>query len=371
MTPRNRAMNQTLEYRNNKHSQSVTMFIMKLVSFAMAVAFSVSAPVFAANALGVPNWDATLATQTARLPGSQAQLQDLFGLVRIRDHAALERRLDAVITGGALSQPARDAILFDFTVGLADFDDVDPVIIDRLRGVRSLVLVSHEERAGVGVPLFNIAAAAEGVFGHHQRLAAREDAALVMEASAEAWVGAYLLANGDQRRGFNDSLETATSDVLSRILENSLQQLPKSPELTPAAGMSALLLSDAFALQQVVRYGGGADLARILEAAGNTLANQDALALLRYAVSEAPAVNASLAIAQLYPALASSREAGELLLSHLDHSDLGPAAALALANAGGPDVRARLRQIAQQDEGLASSRARIALGAGSAQGVLE
>jgi hypothetical protein len=103
MTPRNRAMNQTLEYRNNKHSQSVTMFIMKLVSFAMAVAFSVSAPVFAANALGVPNWDATLATQTARLPGSQAQLQDLFGLVRIRDYAALERRLDAVITGGALS----------------------------------------------------------------------------------------------------------------------------------------------------------------------------------------------------------------------------------------------------------------------------
>lgn len=344
---------------------------MKLLCIAIAVAYSVSHPVFGSSKLDAPNWDATLATQTANLPESQTRLQELFELMRSREFATIENRLDAVIAGGSLSQPTRDAILFRFTVGLADFEDVDPEIITRLRGVRSMVRIPHEERAEVGVPLFNIAGAAEGVFRHHQRLNAYQDSILVMDASPEAWVDAFLLANRAQRKGFTDSIEAASNDMLAGILDSSLQQLPKSPELTPAVGKTALLLGDALALQEVVKHGSGADLARILEAAGHTLPAEDTLALLQYAVSEAPAVNASLAIAQLYPPLSSNRDTGELLLSKLGDADLGSAAALALATAGSPDVLARLQQVAQQDEGLASARAKIALGTGSGKGGLE
>ena len=340
---------------------------MKSFCITIAVAFSVSSPLFGANKLEAPNWDATLATQTANLPESQARLEALFVLVRSGDLAMLEHSLNSVIVGGSLSQPTRDSILFNFTVGLADLEHVDPKVIDRLREVKPMVFVSHEERATVGVPLFNIAGAAEGVFQHYQRLDAQADAKAAMSVSPDAWNDAYLLASGSQRRGFTDALETASDDALSGILQNALQRLPTSPELTPAAGKAALLVGDGLALQQVVRFGTGADLPRILEAASHTLSSADTLALLEYAIAEASPVNASLAIAQLYSPLAGMPEANDLLLAQLADTDVGAAAALALATSANAETLERLRHIAQQDDGLASARARIALDLGSAR----
>ena len=330
-----------------------------------AAAVYFSAPAFGADKLHSPNWDATLATQAASLPAGQAQLQDLFSLVRASDKTALGSRLDQVIRGGSLSQPVRDAVLFNFTIGLADFDEIDTEIIDQLRTVEPMVWVSHEERAGVGVPLFNIAGAAEGIYQLQARRSAVDMSKARLGESPMGWVEAFLDADSAQRKGFVDSLAEASSTELEGVMNQSLQQLAAASELTPVAGKSALLLGDVEALQQVIQDGSGADLARIIEAAGATLSRQDAFALLEHAVAHASAVNASLAISQLFKSVETMPEANELLFSKLGDAELGSTAALTLAGIDSMDIRARLQELAQENEGLAPARARIALEMGS------
>lgn len=332
-------------------------------SLLMVVALVLWAPGNADGRDGpqVPNWDTTLAMQTANAPASQAGLEDLFALLRNGDLARLDERLNAIIFGGSLSQPVRDSILFHFTVGLADFDDVDEGIIQRLRAVEPRVIVPHEERASVGVPLFNIAGAAEGVYQLGLRREARAQALRVMDRPPDEWVDAYLTASRAQRTGFADALGGAPVEALSGILAAALQRLPSNTELTPIAGKTALLLTDEPALEQVARHGGGSELARILEAAGRTLPAGDALALLHFAVAEAPAANAALAIAQIYPRLADEPEATGLLFDTLTDDALGSAAALALAGSGDREARAGLQRVAEDGESPAAARARHAL----------
>ncbi|HKJ18243.1 MAG TPA: hypothetical protein VJ984_12895, partial [Xanthomonadales bacterium] len=269
---------------------------------------------------------------------------------------------DQVIRGGSLSQPVRDAVLFNFTIGLADFDEIDTEIIDQLRTVEPMVWVSHEERADVGVPLFNIAGAAEGIYQLQARRSAVDMAKARLGESPRAWVEAFLGADSAQRKGFVDSLADASSTELEGVKNQSLQQLAAASEqLTPVAGKSALLLGDVEALQQVIQDGSGADLARIIEAAGATLSSQDAFALLEHAVAHASAVNASLAISQLFKSVETMPEANELLFSKLGDAELGSTAALTLAGIDSMDIRARLQELAQENEGLAPARARLAL----------
>lgn len=311
--------------------------------------------------LSAPNWDHSLAAQTAQVPASHARVDELFSLLAAGDRAALESRLDAIIAGRGLTEPARDFILFRFAVGLADFDAVDPGVIARLRAVSPTVLVPHPDQASVGVPLFNIAGAAEGVRHLGMRRQARNEARRALGASPETWINAFLDASSSERDGFADALDEAPSDVLADLLDTATAQPSAAVELTPVIGKSALLLGDTHGLEFVVRHGGGSDLARILEAAGRTLPGTDSRALLQSAISGAPAANASLAIAQLYPPLADDPVATDLLFATLGNGELGPAAAMALAALGGTDVRAALQQVAEEEDGLAAARARSAL----------
>lgn len=311
--------------------------------------------------LSAPNWDESLAAQTAQLPESHDRVGELFSLLASGDGSALESRLDATISGRGLTAPARDFILFRFAVGLADYDAVDPEIIDRLRAVSPMVLVPHPERATVGVPLFNIAGAAEGVRHLGMRRQARNEARHALGGPPDTWISAYLRASPTQRKGFVDALDVAPGDVLASLLDAAAAQPSAAAELTPVMGKSALLLGDAHGLEFVVHNGGGSDLARILEAAGKTLPGTDSRALLQSAISGAPAANASLAIAQLYPSLADDPVATDLLFSILENAELGPAAAMALAASGGTDVRAALQQVAEEKDGLAAARARSVL----------
>jgi len=319
------------------------------------------AVVFAEQRIQPPNWDSRFAAEMARVPQSQARVEELFSLLQADDSAGLYARLDETIAGGSLMQPSRDYVLFQFAVGLADYPDSDPQLLQRLRAVTPRVLVPHPERESVGVPLFNIAGAAEGVHQLRLRRQAQADAERSLGASGDQWVNAYLLASRSQRMGFSDALTTADAAALSDILDAAVRGLEQAPVLTPIAGKTALLLGDASALRGVVRSGGGNELAGILEAAALTLPPADVLTLLEVAIAEAPASNASLAIAQLYPRLADDPLATELLFDILGNTELGAAAAMALAAAGGPGVRADLQRIALEESGLASARARSAL----------
>lgn len=318
--------------------------------------------------LSAPNWDESLAAQTAQVPESQARVAELFNLLAGGDRAALERRLDETIAAHGLTAPARDYVLFRFTVGLADLDAIDGEIVERLRNVSSLVLVPHPDRASVGVPLFNIAGAAEGVRNLDRRRQAADEARDRMGGSAQTWIAAYLGAPRVERSGFVDALDQAPDIMLAGLLEAGVALPSAAVDLTPVLGKSALLLGDPAALEFVVHHGGGSELAGILEAAARTLPATDGRVLLQAAVSDAPPPNAALAIAQLYPRLAGDPAATELLFSNLGHADLGGVAAMALARSGGTDVRAALRRVAEEGDDLAAARARSVLALRASQG---
>ena len=336
----------------------------------MLSAWLLSTPALAAaqEALSRPNWDESLAVQTAEVPDSHARLETLFSLLESGKRGQLEPSLERVISGVGLSAPARDFILFHFAAGLADYPAVDPQIVERLRTVEPMVMVPHPERDSLGVPLYNIAAAAQGVqhLGHRRR--ARSEATTALADSPERWLNAYLSEPGNARMGYIDALDEAPGPALVGLIDAAAARPDVAVELTPVVGKSALLLGDRQALRYVVKNGGGSDLARILEAAGRTLPPGDSLALLAFAVAEAPPANASLAMAQLYPALAEDPAARNLMLSTLGHADLGAAAAIILASRGGPEARALLRAVADGQDGLAAQRARSALALGPSQG---
>jgi hypothetical protein len=308
-----------------------------------------------------PNWDSALAMETANVPDSHARVEELFSQLERGDLAGVNARLDTLIAGGSLPQPARDFVLFRFAVGLAEFGEVDPGLVQRLRSVKPAALVPHQERDTAGVPLFNPAAAAEGVYQLGLRRQARTQATEALAAPADAWLDAYLLGARSQRKGFADALVFANDETLAGILDVTLNRLPGEQELTPIAGLASVLLKDLAGLENVVRLGGGSEMAGVLEAAGRTLPSTDRMALLTFAVNGAPPTNASLAIAQLYPALATDAAATAMLFERLADPDLGAAAAMALATYGGTDARARLQQIARQESGIAASRAEAAL----------
>lgn len=322
-------------------------------------------PGFAQTKLPEPNWDERLALQTAQVSDSESRLENLFSLLRHDDVAGLEARLDALIRNEDLSAPARDYILHRFTVGLADFESIDPALVDRLRAVKPAVRVPHPESAEFGVPLYDISGAAEGVYHLSLRRQAQSEARQALGASPQAWLDAYLLAAPPQRAGFVDALDDASEDELLGVLPAASVRLPGAPDLTPVVGKAALLLGASATIGEAVRFGRGDALPRILEAAARTLPQSERLALLRLAVLEAPPANAALAIAQLYPDLAvtpeASPEATDLLFDTLDHAELGAAAAMALAQSGGVEARARLQQLSDDGAGLAAARARTAL----------
>ena len=83
-------------------------------------------------------------------------------------------------------------------------------------------------------------------------------------------------------------------------------------------------------------------------------------ALLEFAINEAPAVNASLAIAAWWPGLRHVDTVRDLLVQKLADPELGSAAALALAR--DPDLQTiRVLQQTAKGDSLAARRAQIAL----------
>lgn len=308
-----------------------------------------------------PNWDRQMAMHAAEAPESLDALAGLSRLLRVQDEGTLGQRLEAIIGGSLSSQPARDYVLYRFAVNLADAPQTQAWMIDRLAAVEPSVFVSHPDHARTGVPLFNIRAAAEGARGAVARRDARNMADSLLIEAPQDWIAAYLSAGSAERKGFTDALMEAEDESLKQILDMAIDVFPGDPKITPIAGRAALLIGDADSLHSVVIHGGGSELAPILEAATSSLDSQAVLTLLEVAISQAPPVNAALAIAQLYPALSGHPVARAMLLEVLGDRDLGASAALALAQSDDPVLMASLQEIARTDQGLAARRASLAL----------
>ncbi|MFC1796461.1 hypothetical protein ACFL1V_05130 [Pseudomonadota bacterium] len=316
-----------------------------------------------------PNWDRAQALQAIDKTDTQARLKPLFQLARTGSSAELLDALSVIELDFAMAAPAKDYLLFSFTLGLSDLDAdaVDSEVLGFLSQYKARTLVEHDDHPGMAVPLFNVRAAAAGVQNRWGRQKATARAEELLRGPADEWVLYYLAADPTGRRGFNDALGFATPDQLRALGQAALSQLDEHPELTQVTAWAATETGNTDLLQQAIAKGGGPELSRILEAASRKLSIEDRIDLLGHSMEQSSDSNAALAIAHLAPSLLAEPVVREMLFSTLADRKLGAASALVLGASADPEIETRLSEIASAKSGLEGQRAALAIGARRAE----
>ena len=121
--------------------------------------------IHAQAAMPKPNWDRALAVESARRVNGGPVLKNLYQLARTGKNRQLLDSLTALEQNRNWSVPAREYVIWTFTIGLSDMEanTVNLEVLEYLSAYEPRTLVSHDDRSDVGVALFNISAAAAGV----------------------------------------------------------------------------------------------------------------------------------------------------------------------------------------------------------------
>ena len=317
----------------------------------------------AESAMPKPNWDRALAVESASSVDAGPLLKNLYQLARTGNNRQLLDSLTALEQNRNWSVPAREYVIWTFTIGLSDMEanTVNLEVLEYLSAYEPRTLVSHDDRSDVGVALFNISAAAAGFQNLWRRQVAANRAEFLLQSDSSRWIEAYLGADKVERRGFIDALDFASGKRLSALANSALERLPSDPALTAVAGKSALILVDPELLGQTIVLGRGPDIHHILKAASLTLDAEDSRELLYHVIRTGPEKNAGLAIAQLAPGLLDDPDVREKMFIMLENIELGTSAALVLGSSSNPEVRSRLENVAGGKDGRASQRASIAI----------
>lgn len=310
-----------------------------------------------------PNWTLSQARHAAAQVDTIAAVRPLFDLARAGQDQDLQRALVALAERADWPEPARERVLHTFALGLADLPPgmVSRDVMEWLLSYQPRTLVPHDDHPLVGVPLYGIGTAAAGARHAWERQAAVSEADRLLQRGVDAWLDAWLSASPARQRGFMDALDGADADQLRALAGQALERLPAEPALTAVAARAGVRLSDPAIVQQAVAAGGGPGLAPALRSAARSFDEIERADLLVHAIREAPAVNASLAIAELAPGLLHQPGVTELLFVRIGDQALGPAAALALAKSKSPSVQERLEELAGSGTGLQALRAAIAV----------
>jgi hypothetical protein len=361
----------------------------RLVNVCLLLALLTALPLRAQDAMPAPNWARQDALQAAGAVDALAELKPLFERARAgRDDDLLEL-LQRVAGAEQWPQPARERILHAFALGLGDLPpgSVGPRVLDYLLAWQPRTRVPHPDNELVGVPLFDVGAAATGAVNAWARQSGQEAARSLLakhgedpgaapgstqpstQASTPAsnwtenWVDAYRAAGPARRQGFADALDDASPVQLRALAAAALGALAEAPDLTPVAVRCAVRLTDAALLRQAIVAGRGPGLASALQWAGHTLGETERIELLQGLARDAAPTSAALAIAALAPGLLQYPEVANLLFELLGDPALGAAAALALSRSDSPEVRERLAGLASGGGDLAARRAALALAA--------
>jgi hypothetical protein len=365
----------------------------RLVLVCLLPALLTALPLRAQDAMPAPNWARRDALQAAGTANALAELKPLFELARAgRDDEVLEL-LQRVAGAEQWPQPARERILHAFALGLGDLPpgSVGPGVLDYLLAWQPRTRVPHPDNELVGVPLFDIGAAANGAVNAWARQSGQEAARSLLARHGEdpgaapnstpsstssstpastpasnwieKWIDAYLAASPARRQGFADALDDAPPAQLRALSKAAREALARAPDLTLVAVRCAVLLADAALLRQAIVAGRGPGLASALQWAGQSLGETERIELLQGLARDAAPTSAALAIAALAPGLLHYPEVANLLFELLGDPALGAAAALTLSRSDSPAVRDRLAGLAGGGD-LAARRAAIALNAG-------
>lgn len=247
-----------------------------------------------------PNWNRASAAEAVDVSDTQRTLGELYGLVRAGRGEDLLLQVEAIAQGRDRSDPERDRILYMLAVSLGDLGPgyVEPAILERLAETRSRALVPHEEYRNMGVPLYNIRAAAIGSLAEWQRY--------------EAQVAPATPTGAEQ---LISELKSASPNVTAEQVRRA------GRELTPA---------------------------------------EFELVLAALPAMPDPAA-ASVVLGSIEPETARRPAVTDQLFELLGHHELGAAAALALARSGDEAILGRLADLAGDGQGLASRRASLAI----------
>ncbi len=354
--------------------------LQQLPALLLALCFWPPAGLLAEN---LPNWDRTAALQAAAL---QANPQQLSGWMQQIDAGQADQVLAELRNSSQAGSPAFEQQLFLLAQSMAEapLDNGSSRLLSWLQDYSPEVRVAHEESAAFGVPLFPVAAAAQGSIAERQRRAAElQTASLIV--NPRHWIDAYSAASPVERQGLERGLSAASAENQQAIAEVLAKTLANEPALARPAGIIAGNLSNTELFLSAFRHSRGADSVQLLREAGWRLGADERSRLFHViagdlattssasqsdpvsgrnktpTATQKAAQKTALAISILAPGLQGDSGVGERLLQLLDDPQLGAAAALALA--GHPDVavQAGLQQ-KLRGSGLAAQRAALALG---------
>ena len=313
-----------------------------------------------------PNWDRSLALKSIDKADAQATLKPLFQMARDGHDRELLDALSSFVQDPGISAPAKDYLIFSFTLGLGDLDvnSAGPQVLEFLSTYQARTLVAHDDHPGMAVPLFNVRAAAAGVQNNWDRQQAATRAESLLKEHPDQWISSYLAAGTAGRRGFTDSLEFASPEQLRELGWSALALLDQKPELTLITAQAAMNTGDFELLRQSISLGDGPGLSRMLEAASRKLSPEENIDLLDYSLRSGSDTRAALAIAHLAPTLLDEPAVRKMLFSTLADRNLGAAAALVLGASSNPEIQTQLSEIASKKEGLAQQRAMLAISSG-------
>lgn len=290
-------------------------------------------------------------------------LQELFRLARSGDDKTLLQQLDVHASHPDWPAAARDYVLHAFARAMGDLEagSIAPEVVHYLESATPEVLVPHPDYPHIGVPLFNIAAAATGSMARWHYDEARASGARLMAQGAAVWLDTYLHETLSGRQGMRDGQANFTPGQNRLLGELALAGSEKQAERTEVATQSALLLQDQDMLKAAILTGSGAALTTAVRQMHAILTPGEVIGLAADAVKGARPATAALIFAQSADRLAGEPAMTDVLFNALPDPELGGAAAQALARNTNPEVRVRLQQLADSGDSLPARRANLAL----------
>lgn len=317
-----------------------------------------------ADPMAPPNDTRARAMQSISQADTTPRLEELYRLARAGDDTALLLQLESQSSREDLPAAARDYILYTFAISLGDLEagSVGPAVFQYLESNSPRVRVPHPDHPRVGVPLFNIPAAASGsrIRWHYDE--ARASGQRLMALGSTQWLTAYLDESPAGRQGMLDGLANATATQTRQVGERALAGTDKRSERTEVAARSALLLQDPDMLRSAILSGRGPALTAAIRDMHDLLTPHEVVSLAAAAIAASPPATAALIFAESAERLAGEVEMTELLFSTLPDPERGGAAAMALARNPNPEVRARLLTLADDGDSLTGRRVQLALG---------
>ena len=301
-------------------------------------------------------WDRISAMAAVRSVNIDLAVDDIGKISSLADGATTLSNLNKLETRSDWPLPAREAVIYQFTQSLAELprDAVAIEVIQHLRSYQARVLVAHEDHAGGSIPLFNIRGAAAGVENSWQRTEFAIEAIKLLKTNPTALVVLYAESNNhNQRSGYLDALQLAELTAVVAVQQIALEQLDELSGLTPLLGKTTVITLDTFAVEQMLIYGRGAGLSTALVNLDKRLQLSETATLLAFAIQQAPAGNASLAIAAWWPRLKHQPATRDLMVDLLADPVLATSAVLALAQNSDIQTIRMLQQIASGDSSAA------------------